>query len=171
MMILLIIRWTPDVFTLKYNLLTCQIISDEVVCWLHFPIWVPSVLVLLPHPPHLSHHITTLPFLDINYLKILFRIISIRLTQPWPKIYQQPQPRLSRVRLPLRVPTMGCMVTTGSQTGMCHPANGCKHHFESGYWIWLTDYISQESKKLCACDEHQASQWPMEHAVIVSEST
>ncbi|KAK4868706.1 hypothetical protein LT330_006908 [Penicillium expansum] len=27
-------------------------------------------------------------------------------------------------------------------------------------------YGIQETKKLCACEDHQASQWPMEHAVI-----
>ncbi|KAJ6185424.1 Major facilitator superfamily domain general substrate transporter [Penicillium mononematosum] len=27
-------------------------------------------------------------------------------------------------------------------------------------------YGIQENKKLCACDDHQACQWPMEHAVI-----
>ncbi|KAJ9485809.1 hypothetical protein VN97_g7541 [Penicillium thymicola] len=44
------------------------------------------------------------------------------------------------------------------------------HYWKLNRDVSPTKWI-QESKKLCACDEHQASQWPMEHAIIVSEST
>ncbi|KAJ5803858.1 uncharacterized protein N7518_000161 [Penicillium psychrosexuale] len=39
------------------------------------------------------------------------------------------------------------------------------HYWKSNRNVPPTKWL-QESKKLCACDTHQASQWPMEHALI-----
>ncbi|KAI2695469.1 hypothetical protein DTO013E5_6059 [Penicillium roqueforti] len=39
------------------------------------------------------------------------------------------------------------------------------HYWKSNRDVPPTKWL-QESKKLCACDAHQASQWPMEHALI-----
>ncbi|CAG7974911.1 unnamed protein product [Penicillium nalgiovense] len=39
------------------------------------------------------------------------------------------------------------------------------HYWKSSRAVPPTKWL-QENKKLCACDDHQACQWPMEHAVI-----
>ncbi|OQD72115.1 hypothetical protein PENPOL_c001G03590 [Penicillium polonicum] len=39
------------------------------------------------------------------------------------------------------------------------------HYWKSNRDVPPTKWL-QENKKLCACDAHQASQWPMEHAII-----
>ncbi|CRL29467.1 unnamed protein product [Penicillium camemberti] len=39
------------------------------------------------------------------------------------------------------------------------------HYWKSNRDVPPTKWL-EENKKLCACDEHQASQWPMEHAII-----